>query len=138
MRSSDAPLEFYVDRCLGMVIVPQALRNAGLVVHTERDVFGEVLEGVPDEQWLRRAGEEQWVVLTKDDRIRYRQAELAVLASHRVRAFVLPGGNMSAAEQADRLIRNIDRIRRVCRKDGPFVYVVRARSVERVWPRQES
>jgi hypothetical protein len=135
--SSDAPLEFYVDRSLGLVIVPQSLRAAGLVVHTERDVFGDVPEGVPDEEWLRRAGEAGWVVLTKDDRIRYRRAELAILEDYSVKSFIVSGGNISGPDQAQRLVRNINRIRQACRREGPFVYAVRARGIERVWSRSE-
>lgn len=90
MRSSDEPLEFHVDRSPGLVIVPERLRGGGLVAHTERDVFGDAAEGLSDEEWLRRAGEEGWVVLTKD-----------------------------------------------ARREGPFVYAVRARGIALLWPRPE-
>lgn len=63
MPSSDEPLEIYVDRSLGQLIVPGALRQLGLIVHTEVDVFGCVPEGVPDPVWLDRAGREGWIIL---------------------------------------------------------------------------
>ena len=62
-------------------------------------------------------------------------AEISVLAENSVKAFVLSGGNLSAPEQALRFVRNINRIRQACRGVGPFVFAVRARGIERLWPR---
>jgi hypothetical protein len=135
--SSDEPLEVYVDRSLGQVSTPEALRKLGLAVHTEVSVFGHVSEGVPDAVWLDRAGSEGWIVFTKDAKIRYRVAEFSVLAQRGVKAFVLSGGNLSGADQAQRFVRNIDRIRRACRDQGPFVFAVRTLSIERLWPKDE-
>ena len=135
MLSSDERLEIYVDRSLGQVIVPEALRQLGLTVRTEVSVFGHVPEGVPDAVWLDRAGKEGWIVFTKDARIRYRVAEISVLAQERVKAFVLSAGNLSAPEQAQRFVSNINRIRQACHQEGPFVFAVRAHGIERLWPR---
>jgi hypothetical protein len=45
----DAP-EFFIDRSLGRHIVPNALRNAGVTVHTMADVYGERIgQGLRDE-----------------------------------------------------------------------------------------
>ncbi len=115
--------------------MPEAVRRLGLTVHTEVEVFGDVPEGVPDAAWLERAGREGWIVFTKDARIRYRVAEMSIIAASRVKAFVLSGGNLSAPDQAEHYVRNINRIRRACREDGPFVYAVRAHGIERLWPR---
>lgn len=137
MPNSDEPLEIYVDRSLGQVAVPEALRELGRTVHTEVSVFGHVPEGVPDATWLERAGREGWIVFTKDAKIRYRETEISVLAREGVKAFVLAGGNLTAAEQASRFVRNINRILQACRNDGPFVFAVRARRIERLWPVHE-
>ena len=102
MLSSDEQLEVYIDRSLGSTVAPAALRQFGVVVHTELEVFGHVAEGVTDSQWLEVAGRSGWIVFTKDGQIRYRQDELAALMEHRVRAFVLTAGNPGAAEQAAR------------------------------------
>lgn len=134
MPSSDEPLEIYVDRSLGQAILPEALRQLGISVYTEVEVFGRVIEGVPDAVWLGRAGREGWIVFTKDARIRYRVAEIDVLAANKVKAFVLSGGNLSGPEQTRRFISNIARIRRACRREGPFVYAVRERAIEQLWP----
>ena len=135
MPSSDEPREIYVDRSLGQTIVPEALRKLGLTIHTEVEVFGDVPEGVLDAVWLERAGREGWIVFTKDARIRYRVAEISVLADNGVKAFVLSGGNLSGPEQAVRFVRNIHRILQACCSAGPFVFAVRVRGIERLWPR---
>lgn len=41
------------------------------------DVYGERIgQGLADAEWLRDAGTQGWVVLIKDDRIRYRRVFL--------------------------------------------------------------
>lgn len=134
MRSSAEPPEVYVDRSLGQTVVPDALRELGLVVHTEVSVFGHVREGVADSVWLERAGQEGWVVFTKDKRIRYRVAERSALVAGGVRAFALAGGNLSGREQATRLVGNMEAILRACGEPGPFVYSVHAGRIMRVFP----
>jgi hypothetical protein len=52
-----------------------------------------------------------------------------------VKAFVLTSGNLVAAEQADRFLKNISRIERAARTVGPFIYAVHSRRIERLWPR---
>jgi hypothetical protein len=46
-------------------------------------------------EWLRYVGIRQWVVVTKDKRIRRRLVEREALVNARVRAFVLGSGNLS-------------------------------------------
>lgn len=138
MQSSDEQLEVYVDRSLGTTVVPAAIRARGIVVHTEIEVFGRVANGVSDTEWLERAGSEDWIVFTKDTRLRYRTDEIAALTVHRVRVFVLTAGNLGATEQAARFVNNLNRIRRVSRRPGPCVYAVHMRGLERLWPRDSS
>ncbi|MEO6859731.1 MAG: hypothetical protein ABI323_14300, partial [Solirubrobacteraceae bacterium] len=76
-----------------------------------------------------------WVVLMKDARIRRRPAELEVLIAHQVRAFCLTNANLRGADQAQRLVENLNRILRVVETPGPYIYGVYAGSVERLWPR---
>jgi hypothetical protein len=86
----DSTLEFFIDRSLGRVVVPAALRAAGFVVHTMADVYGERIgQGLKDETWLRDVGQHGWVVLMKDDATRRRPAERDALIDGGVRAFCL-------------------------------------------------
>lgn len=98
----------------------QALRQAGAIVERHADHF---TKGTPDETWLARAGSRNWVVLTRDKRIRYRQLEKLALTEAKVRAFVFTGGNVTVKDTAAILVGALPRIDRVCRTQaGPFIY----------------
>ncbi len=67
---------FFVDRSLGRKQVPTALRAAGGELVPLAEHYGiPADEAVEDVEWLELAGENQWPVLMKDERIRYRPAE---------------------------------------------------------------
>ena len=132
---SDSTPEFFVDRSLGRHVVPEALRAAGLTVYSMADVYGEQIgQGLEDEVWLRHAGENDWVVLMKDAKIRYRPAELRAVQHFGVRAFCLVSGNLRADEQAARLVENVPRIVRAAAKPGPYIFGVYAGQIRRLWP----
>ena len=85
---SDSPLESFIDRSLGRHIVTGVLREAGATVHSMAEVYGERIgQGLADTEWLRNAGTQRWVVLMKDDKIRYRPAELEALTAAGIRVF---------------------------------------------------
>jgi PIN like domain len=129
---SPPPLEAFVDRGLGRYLVPQALRDAGLVVHTMVEVFGSREQDVADDEWLERAGRDGWIVFTKDKRIRYRHVEIEAIRTHGVKAFVLASGNLTGQQQAARFVANLGRIRTVAQEDGPYVYAVHERRIARL------
>ncbi|MGI8795836.1 MAG: hypothetical protein ACR2IR_04495 [Acidimicrobiia bacterium] len=133
MPDSPKPPEYLVDRSLGKRVVPQALRGAGRIVHTLAEVFGSREESVTDEEWIARAGAEGWVVLTKDKRIRTKQAEREVVRRHRVRLFCVTKGGLTGDDQAQRLVDNLARIERVARRPGPYIYAVHERRLEQLW-----
>lgn len=59
---------FFTDRDLGKQF-PARLREAGLQVERHADHFQPA---TPDEVWLPEVGRRGWVVLTHDERIRYK------------------------------------------------------------------
>jgi hypothetical protein len=127
-------LTFFVDRSLGKSIVA-GLRAAGLQVLSMADVYGEkAAQLLADEVWLRDAGENDWVVLTKDDAIRRRPAERDALTEAEVRVFCLTNRNMRAAAQTERFVANRHRIVRQARKSGPYIYGVYQTGLRRLWP----
>jgi hypothetical protein len=132
---SGSPPEFFIDRSLGRHVVPQALKDAEAVVHVMADVYGERIgQGLTDEEWLQDAGQRGWVVLMKDAKIRYRPAELQVVASHGLRAFCLTNANLRGVEMAERFVANLARIRRAAQEPGPYIYGVYAHGIRRLWP----
>lgn len=126
--------EFFVDRSLGKSIV-EGLRKAGFSVRSMAEVYGEKPgQLLADEVWLRDAGKNDWVVLTKDDAIRRRPAERDALTEAAVRVFCLTNSNMRGAEQTKRFVSNRHRILRQARKPGPYIYGVYEKGLKRLWP----
>ena len=82
---------FFIDRSLGIDPIRTELIKAGLVVEIHDDHFARDEE---DRVWLRTVGERGWVVLTKDQRLRYRPLEIAALRASKARVFVLTAGNL--------------------------------------------
>ncbi len=134
MPPSLSPPEFFLDRSLGGHDVAEALRQAGWIIRTHGEVYGDRDQSVEDIEWLERCGREDWAALTMDRRIRYRPAEIAAVRRHRVKAFALTSGNLTATEQAERFLRNGRRIEIACAQPGPFLYAVHATQIVRIFP----
>jgi len=62
------------------------LRAAGLRVEVHDD---HLPQNATDPQWLTLAGKNGWIVVTRDERIRYRVAEKQAIRCAKVRAFVI-------------------------------------------------
>lgn len=134
MRPSPSQPEFFLDRSLGGRDVADALRQAGWTIRTHVEVYGDRDQDVEDIEWLELCGRENWPALTMDRRIRYRPAEIAAVRRHRVKLFALTSGNLTAAEQADRFIKNGPRMTIACTEPGPFLYAVHAAQIARIFP----
>lgn len=125
MSPPGPPADFFVDRSLGRRRVPDALRAAGLTVHTMAEVYGErVGQGLEDVEWLSDAGRRGWIVLTKDDRIRRRPAEVAAVDEYAIRMFCLTNAGLTGVLQAERFVRNVDAMLKRADVPGPWIYGV--------------
>jgi PIN like domain len=110
---------FFIDRSLGNKIVAQALRDIGETVEIHDDHFAP---DAKDEDWLVEVGKRGWIVLTKDDRIRYRATERTALAAARVRAFVLTSSQLQGTEMAAAFVKALPRIKRlIANHTPPFI-----------------
>jgi hypothetical protein len=135
-RRPESPPEFFVDRSLGLRIVPEALRALGLTVHTMAEVYpGGEDEGVADDRWISEVDASGWVALTKDERIFRNSSEQEALVRSGLRVFAIANQHLTGPEMATYCTININRIVQRARKRGPFVDVVYRDSVERRWPR---
>ena len=76
-------------------------------------------QNAEDEVWLREVGRRGWIVLTKDQKIRYRPTELNALIIGRVGAFVLTAGDLQGAEMAEIFIKALPKIRRLIEINSP-------------------
>ena len=112
-------LVFFTDANLGRRVVPDALRAAGEEVTVYDELFSP---GMADRVWLRVAGEERRIVLTKDSKIRYHRSETMELLSARVRAFVLVSENLPGSEMGKIFVKALPRIKKLCgMQPGPFI-----------------
>lgn len=101
---------FFLDRNLGTKHVASALRAAGVTVEVHNDHFPQ---DARDEIWLPEVGKRGWIVLTKDDRIRYRPAEFAAVIDAHVALFALASGNFNGQEMAPAFVAALPRMAHV-------------------------
>ena len=110
---------FFLDRSLGKFKVAEALRSAGVLVRVHSDHFRE---DEKDEVWLHDVGRRGWVVLAKDQAIRYNAIERRALLSGGVRAFILTSGGLTGDEMAAIFQNALPKMSRLLRKhQGPFI-----------------
>jgi hypothetical protein len=116
----DPPYRFVVDECLGISIVPDALK--AVLEEGERVMsFASICDrATKDEAWLRRAGVKGFVTITKDARFRHRPNELRALREANTAIFVIASG--PGALMGAQLARAMPTMRRVLRgHDAPLI-----------------
>lgn len=116
-------LTFFIDECLGRRAVPQALRAAGHEVILLSDRFPA---DVDDEVWLSALLEHRrdWIILTKDTRIRKRSLERLAFISAGLRVFALTAGDLNGEKQAQAFVNGLKHIARLSKQAGPFIALV--------------
>jgi uncharacterized protein with PIN domain len=118
--ASPKPLEeltFFLDRQLGRHKMAGILRAAGLKIEVHDDHFPQ---NAKDTEWLMVAGKNQWVVVTRDERIRYRAAEQQAIRRAKVRAFVLVvRGDFRVEVLAEVFLKALPKIRVMAVKQKP-------------------
>ena len=118
------PFVFFLDRNLAKKTIAEALRQAGAEVRVHDDHFPS---SARDEEWLSEVGQQGWIVLTKDARIRYREIEM----NAGVGAFVLTAKNLQGPELASIFVHALPSMTRFAvRHPRPFIAkVTRSRAI---------
>ena len=94
-----------------------ALRAADLRVEVHDDHFRQ---DALDPEWLSAVGERNWIVVTRDERIRYNVAEKQAMRRAKVRAFVLAAqGDLRADMLAKNFLQALSKIRWIIEKQKP-------------------
>jgi hypothetical protein len=102
--------------------VPNRLREFYEFVIAHDDLFAQDTD---DEVWLAEAGRRRWIVLMKDDRVRYRAGEARMLLQAGVASFCLnPSKDMSGDEMADALAQALPAIFRYVKRHPEGGYIV--------------
>jgi len=97
------------------------------VVYPGHADLPEVPRGSLDDDWLPIVGNKGLVVMTRDQRIRYRPIERRMWVAHRVRGFVLTGRrSQSTADSLEVLQRHWSQIDALvdAPSRGPWMYAV--------------
>jgi hypothetical protein len=135
--SPPVPLpKFFIDRSLGRVAVPTGLRDDGWDVVTLAEHYGMPQdEQVADTEWIADAASQGWAILMKDKRIRHRSAEIAAVAEHRAKCFVITRGDLTSADMLRRFIANKKAIFRVTGAPGSYIYSVQQDRLDQLYSR---
>lgn len=92
--------------------MPEALRAAGVEIRVHDELFPQ---GTEDVVWLREAGLNGWIVITRDDRIRYNQLEKQAVLAARLRFFSITSSSLTGEEAAALILSALEKMSRLCR-----------------------
>ena len=110
-------LTFFTDRDLGKKF-PAVLREAGILVERHADHFPD---DAADEDWLAGVAKKSWIVLTHDQRIRYKVNERDAVMRNRIALFVLIG-KAPFPELARAFVNTVSQVEAfVARNEPPFI-----------------
>jgi hypothetical protein len=107
---------------LGRKKVPNALRAAGLDVRVHDDLFPQ---GTEDVVWLREAGAHRWVVITRDDRIRYNRLEKEAVLAANLRFFSITSSSLTGDEAAALILSAVKTLSRLCRQHARHGFIAK-------------
>ncbi len=132
MSSALPPPEFFFDRSLGKEAAKR-LRLEGWMIHLIADQYADDAQAIADEEWIAEGSRRGWVLLSKDQKIRYRGSELASLYGGRL--FCLANGNLTIDEMTRRFIAAHGGIlRAAAAADHGFWKVYDGGGIRRTWP----
>lgn len=119
-------LRFFLDRGLGSVVVPDALRARGWQLTTMDERYGtERSQSVSDADWIGDAADRGEVLLCKDRAIATGPAEAMAVYFNEARVFALAHASLTGPDMAG-LFVTVERqlVRMACRAPGPYVVSV--------------
>jgi hypothetical protein len=102
--------------------VPEALRTAGVEIRVHDELFPQ---GMEDVVWLREAGVNGWIVITRDDRIRYNQLEKQAVIAARLRFFSITSSSLTGDEAAALILSALERMSRLCRRHSKRGFIAK-------------
>jgi predicted nuclease of predicted toxin-antitoxin system len=112
-------MKFFIDNNLSHLLA-RGMREFGEDVTHLQEQFAESAE---DELWLPYIGDKGYVLVTRDETIRWKPAEIKALKRHKVGAFFLGGKGLSRCQLVQQLVRNWPRMKELAAKEHrPFAY----------------
>ena len=107
--------------------LPAALEAAGIPFVAHHQCFAP---DAPDEDWLRAASSHGWLIVTRDQRIRYRANELRAVEESNLHMFVFSQGGLSAAQTAEILCTTYPRMCALATQHRPPAFFSLTKSCE--------
>jgi PIN like domain len=127
-------VRYYVDAdTLGLARILAALRidvtypgdPGATIKRRKRPVCPVTSTAVPDDQWIPIVAGAGWSIITRDQRIRSRPAEIAAVTAYRAKVFAITSNErLSNWHQLEIVMCQWRRIEQLGEQDGPFVYSV--------------
>jgi hypothetical protein len=107
--------------------VPRSVAEAVREIRGDVRWLGDLFPlDTPDTRWLREAGENGWLVITHDRKVRTRPGEREAIMRHGVGCFILTyKQDLKKQEILDLILRTLDEMeRRFEETPRPFIYTV--------------
>jgi hypothetical protein len=82
-------------------------------------------QATQDVVWLTAAGAQRWVVITRDDHIRYNQLEKQAVLAAKLRFFSITSSSLTGEEAASLILSAIRAITRLCRRHGAAGFIAK-------------
>jgi hypothetical protein len=119
-------LRFFLDRGLGSVVVPRALRSAGWTLETKDERYGaDQSQNVQDTQWIEEATLAGDILLCKDLAITQNPLEAQAIYMTSARVFTLSNAGIPGPAMAQWYLDNETKIvKTALRARGPYVMAV--------------
>lgn len=99
---------FFIDKCLGLKTVPEALRSIGERVELKTDHFEQDTE---DAKWVTEVGARGWIILSADEHLKHNHLEIVALLKSNTHSFLLTSGNFSGREMAHAFVTAMPQIK---------------------------
>ena len=116
-------MRFFLDQNLGRPLAKGMSEFGEDVVHLTEYYDQDALD--PD--WLKDIGAKGWILVTRDERVRWNPAEIQAIREHKVGAFFLGGKNRSRCQLIQQLVKAWPNLKETAAKTRrPFAYKVRA------------
>lgn len=112
-------MRFFFDNNVSIHLA-HGMREFGEDVEHLKDRFPQ---NAADSEWLQYVGENEMILITRDEKIRWRPAELVAVRRFKVAAFFLGGKTLSRCELIQQVVRNWPQMKQVAAAESrPFAF----------------
>lgn len=112
-------MKFFIDNNLSPLLARGMREFGDDVVHLQEKFAADA----DDEAWLPYLGQNDFILVTRDEAIRWKPAEIAALRRYKVGVFFLGGKNLERCTLIQQLVRNWVHMKQIASSERrPFAY----------------